>query len=173
VGGTIEEIARAEAQTVRGAMPERPFMLVGQQYAADPKRSADGVNPLWAYAHVPHGYPGDATEAMTAQIERFAPGFRERILSVAVRTVAETEAHNANYVGGDISTGANSGLQLVFRPRVAADPYATGIPGVFLCSAATPPGGGIHGMAGFHAAERALKHLHGARRHPSVPRVPA
>jgi phytoene dehydrogenase-like protein len=159
LGGTIEEIAAAEVQNVRGSMPERPFVLVGQQFAADPSRSADGVNPLWAYAHVPHGYPGDATEAITAQIERFAPGFRERVLSVSVRSVAALEAHNANYVGGDISTGANSGLQVVFRPRVTADPYATGVPGVFLCSAATPPGGGVHGMAGFHAAERALAYL--------------
>jgi phytoene dehydrogenase-like protein len=173
LGGTFEEIARAEAQTGRGMMPERPFVLVGQQYAADSSRSADGVNPLWAYAHVPHAYPGDATEAITAQIERFAPGFRERILSASVRSVAAAEAHNANYVGGDISTGANFGLQLVFRPRVAADPYATGIPGVFLCSAATPPGGGIHGMAGFHAAERALHHLRSARGRQAVRRLPA
>ena len=173
LGGTIEEIARAEEQNVRGSMPERPFVLVGQQYAADPSRSADGVNPLWAYAHVPHGYPGDATEAITAQIERFAPGFRDRILSVSVRSVAALEGHNANYVGGDISTGANSGLQIVFRPRLTSDPYSTGVPGVFLCSAATPPGGGVHGMAGFHAAERALAYLRrrGASRLPAETRI--
>ncbi|MCH6470037.1 phytoene desaturase family protein [Sinomonas terrae] len=159
VGGTIEEIAAAEAETVRGRMPARPFVLVGQQYLADPSRSAGNLHPVWAYAHVPNGYPGDATEAVTAQIERFAPGFRDCVRSVSARSVAATEAHNANYVGGDISAGANSGLQLVFRPRVAADPYSTGVPGVFLCSAATPPGGGVHGMAGFLAAERALASL--------------
>uniref|UniRef100_UPI0039F0490A phytoene desaturase family protein n=1 Tax=Sinomonas sp. G460-2 TaxID=3393464 RepID=UPI0039F0490A len=159
LGGTIEEIARAEEQTLRGRMPARPFVLVGQQYVADPTRSADGLNPLWAYAHVPNGYPGDATEAITAQIERFAPGFRGRIRAVASRSVAASEAHNANYVGGDISAGANFGTQLVFRPRVALDPYSTGVPGVYLCSAATPPGGGTHGMAGFHAAEHAIAHL--------------
>lgn len=159
VGGTIEEIAAAEAETVQGRMPARPFVLVGQQYLADPSRSAGNVHPVWAYAHVPNGYPGDATDAVTAQIERFAPGFRDCIRAVSTRSVAATEAHNANYVGGDISAGANSGLQLVFRPRVAADPYSTGVPGVFLCSAATPPGGGVHGMAGFLAAERALASL--------------
>ncbi|WP_138443576.1 phytoene desaturase family protein [Sinomonas susongensis] len=159
VGGTIQEIAAAEAATVKGRMPARPFVLVGQQYLADPTRSAGNLHPVWAYAHVPNGYPGDATEAVTAQIERFAPGFRDCIRAVSVRSVAATEAHNANYVGGDISAGANSGLQLVFRPSVAADPYSTGIPGVFLCSAATPPGGGVHGMSGFLAAERALASL--------------
>jgi phytoene dehydrogenase-like protein len=164
LGGTFEEIARAEEQTLRGEMPARPFVLVGQQYVADPARSAGGLNPLWAYAHVPHGYPGDATEAITAQIERFAPGFRGRIRGVSTRSVADTEAHNANYVGGDISAGANFGLQLVFRPRLAADPYATGVPGVYLCSAATPPGAGTHGMAGYRAAERALAYLRHHRR---------
>ncbi|WP_136610683.1 phytoene desaturase family protein [Sinomonas albida] len=159
LGGTFEETAAAEKQVLAGHMPARPFVLVGQQFVADPGRSADGLNPLWAYAHVPNGYPGDATEAITGQIERFAPGFRGRIRSVASRSVAQAEAHNANYVGGDISTGANFGAQLLFRPRVALDPYSTGVPGVYLCSAATPPGGGAHGMAGFHAAERAIAHL--------------
>lgn len=159
VGGTMGEIAASESETVRGRMPERPFVLVGQQYLADPGRSAGNLHPVWAYAHVPNGYPGDATGAIISQIERFAPGFRDCIRGVAARSVAATEAHNANYVGGDISAGANSGLQLVFRPRVAADPYATGVPGVFLCSASTPPGGGVHGMAGFLAAERALASL--------------
>ncbi|MDQ4504562.1 NAD(P)/FAD-dependent oxidoreductase [Sinomonas sp. ASV322] len=159
VGGTFDEIAQSEEQAVRGRMSARPFVLVGQQFVADPQRSSGGLNPLWAYAHVPNGYAGDATEAVTAQIERFAPGFRSRIRAVSVRTVAQAEAHNANCVGGDVAGGANVARQLVFRPRAAADPYATGIPGVFLCSASTPPGGGTHGMAGFHAAERALAHL--------------
>ncbi|MEA5455453.1 NAD(P)/FAD-dependent oxidoreductase [Sinomonas sp. JGH33] len=159
LGGTFEEISRSEEQAVQGRMPANPFVLVGQQFVADPLRSSGGLNPLWAYAHVPNGYAGDATEAVTAQIERFAPGFRGRIRAVSARTVAQAEAHNANCVGGDVAGGANTPSQLVFRPRAAADPYATGVPGVFLCSASTPPGGGTHGMAGFHAAERALAHL--------------
>ncbi|MGT2460845.1 phytoene desaturase family protein [Sinomonas atrocyanea] len=156
LGGTLEEIAAAEADVARGRMPARPFVLVGQQYLADPSRSRDGINPIWAYAHVPHGYPGDATAALTAQIERFAPGFRARIRATAVRGPAALEAHNANYVGGDIGTGATSGLQLLARPRLAANPYATGVPGAYLCSAATPPGPGSHGMSGYRAAQAAL-----------------
>lgn len=156
LGGTFEEIAEAEAATVRGAMPARPFILVGQQYLADPSRSRDDVHPVWAYAHVPHAWAGGGLEAVTAQIERFAPGFRSRIRAMAVRGPAALEASNANYVGGDISTGSNGGLQLLVRPRPALDPYATGVPGIYLCSAATPPGAGAHGMPGYRAAEAAL-----------------
>jgi len=159
LGGSAAEIADAERRTVRGELAERPFVLLGQQWLADPGRSRDGLNPVYAYAHVPHGYPGDATEVVIGQIERFAPGFRDRIRAVATRGPAELEAHNANYVGGDISAGANTGRQILFRPRFAASPYALGVPGVYLCSSATPPGGGVHGMAGFHAAETALCRL--------------
>lgn len=159
VCGSFAETAAAERQVGRGIMPERPFVLVGQQFVADPSRSAGNLNPLYAYAHVPSGYTGDATEAITAQIERFAPGFRDTIRAVHVRTTTEMSVHNPNYVGGDIVTGANSALQLVFRPRPALDPYATGVPGVYLCSAATPPGAGAHGMCGFHAARSALSYL--------------
>jgi phytoene dehydrogenase-like protein len=140
-------------------MPERPFVLVGQQYLADATRSKDGRNPLYAYAHVPAGYDGDATAAIENQIERFAPGFRERILARHIRSIAQMEEHNPNYVGGDVVTGANSPLQLVFRPRVALNPYAVGVPGVYLCSAATPPGAGAHGMCGYNAARKALAGL--------------
>lgn len=143
----------------RGTMPDRPYVLVGQQFLADPSRSAGNLNPLYAYAHVPHGYTGDATELITAQIERFAPGFRDTIRAVHVRTTTEMSVHNANYVGGDIVTGANSAVQLVLRPRPALDPYATGVSGVYLCSAATPPGAGAHGMCGYHAARSALAYL--------------
>jgi phytoene dehydrogenase-like protein len=165
-GGTLEEIAEAEAGLHRGRAAERPFVLVGQQHLADPSRSKGDLHPLWAYAHVPHGYTGDATEAIVAQIERFAPGLRERIVATSTRTPAEYERENANYVGGDIATGANSPWQSVVRPRLALDPYATGIPGVYLCSAATPPGAGVHGMCGANAAASALRHLagNGARR---------
>jgi phytoene dehydrogenase-like protein len=112
---------------------------------------------------VPAGLPHDATEAILGRIEQFAPGFRDQVVGCAVRGPASLEAHNANDVGGDISTGANDPRQLLFRPRIAWDPYATGIPGTFVCSAATPPGGGVHGMAGFHAAGRALAALGNAR----------
>jgi phytoene dehydrogenase-like protein len=163
VGGTLEEIVAAEAEVHGGRMPARPFMLLGQQYLADPSRSAGDVHPVWTYAHVPHGYAGDATEPMLAQIERFAPGFRERIVATHVTTAPEIEAYNPNYVGGDISTGANSPFQVVFRPRLAFDPYAAGS-NVFICSAATPPGAGTHGMCGANAARSALRVLRADRR---------
>ena len=140
-------------------MPERPFVLVGQQYLADPSRSRGDVHPVWAYAHVPSGYDGDATEAVIGQIERFAPGLRERIVGRSVRSPAELAARNANYVGGDIITGANTMRQILFRPRLSLDPYSTGIPGVYICSAATPPGAGAHGMNGFNAAASVLRSL--------------
>lgn len=159
IGGSAEEIAAVEGATARGEMPERPFALIGQQYLADPSRSAGSVNPLWAYAHVPAGYTGDATEALTAQIERFAPGFRERIVGTYVRSATDMASYNANYVGGDIGAGANTARQIVFRPRPALNPYTLGVPGVYLCSSAAPPGGGVHGMAGYYAAETALKRL--------------
>lgn len=160
VGGTFEEVAAAEREVCLGRMPARPYVLAGQQYVADPSRAAAGVVPLYAYAHVPAGWTGDATAAIEAQIERFAPGFRDRILDRHVRSAKGMEEHNANYVGGDVVTGANDLKQLVFRPRVALDPYSLGVPGVFLCSAATPPGAGAHGMCGWNAAQSAL---HGLR----------
>ncbi|MFL6060325.1 MAG: phytoene desaturase family protein [Marmoricola sp.] len=162
LGGTAAEVVAVEGATARGQMPDRPFALIGQQFLADPSRSvvsgSGTVNPLWAYAHVPAGYTGDATEALTAQIERFAPGFRERVVGTFVRSATEMAAYNPNYVGGDIGSGANTARQIVFRPRPALNPYALGIKGVYLCSSAAPPGGGVHGMAGFHAAESALRH---------------
>ncbi|MFI0485305.1 phytoene desaturase family protein, partial [Actinomadura sp. 9N215] len=159
LGGDFAEMAAAEKQVTGGRLPERPFVLVGQQYVADKTRSVRDVHPLYAYAHVPAGYTGDATAAIVAQIERFAPGFRERVQATRVRSAADMAAHNANYVGGDILTGANNPSQLVFRPRMALDPYATGAPGVYLCSAATPPGAGAHGMCGYNAARSALRNL--------------
>ncbi|HEX6389195.1 MAG TPA: hypothetical protein VFZ89_07110, partial [Solirubrobacteraceae bacterium] len=159
VGGTLTEIASAERMTCRGVMPEQPYVLVCQQYLADPSRSAGDVHPLYAYAHVPAGYDGDATAAIAAQIERFAPGFGERVLARHVRSTTDMAAYNANYIGGDVVTGSNDPRQLIFRPRAALDPYALGIPGVYLCSAATPPGAGAHGMCGYNAARSALKHV--------------
>jgi phytoene dehydrogenase-like protein len=161
VAGSFEEIAFAEREINHGRMPERPFVLVCQQSLADPTRANGDIHPVWAYAHVPHGYPGDATEALLDQIERFAPGLRERILAIATRSTTEMAAYNANYIGGDIITGANTPLQTVIRPRPALDPYSTGIPGVFICSAATPPGAGAHGMNGYNAAHAVLRGLDG------------
>jgi phytoene dehydrogenase-like protein len=157
--GSFVELAAAERDIASGRMPGRPFVLVGQQYLADPSRSRGDVHPVWAYAHVPSGYDGDAGEALVDQIERFAPGFRERIVARAERSPAQIEAGNANFVGGDIATGANTVRQTLFRPRLAADPYATGIPGVYICSAATPPGAGAHGMCGYNAANGVLRQL--------------
>jgi phytoene dehydrogenase-like protein len=159
LGGGHREVIANEEAVHRGVMPERPFVLVGQQYLADPSRSVGDVHPVWTYAHVPHAYAGDATDAIVAQIERFAPGFRERVVGTAVRSTTEMSAYNANYVGGDVIGGASSPKQLLFRPRVAIDPYSTGIPGTFLCSASTPPGAGAHGMCGANAAGRALAEL--------------
>jgi phytoene dehydrogenase-like protein len=157
--GPFEELVAAERDVNRGRMPARPFVLVGQQYLADPGRSAGDVHPVWAYAHVPSGYDGDGERAVLDQIERFAPGLRERIVATAVRTPADLEAANPNHVGGDIVTGANTPFQMVARPRLALDPYSAGVPGLYICSAATPPGGGVHGMGGFNAARSALRHL--------------
>jgi phytoene dehydrogenase-like protein len=161
LGGSFEEIAAAEREVGRGRLPARPFVLVGQQYLADPTRSAGDVHPVWSYAHVPNGFAGDAEAAVIEQIERFAPGLRERIVATSVRTPAQLAAGNDNYIGGDIITGANTPWQVLIRPRAALDPYSTGIPGVFICSAATPPGAGAHGMCGYNAAQSALRWLGG------------
>ncbi|HEX8753240.1 MAG TPA: FAD-dependent oxidoreductase, partial [Solirubrobacterales bacterium] len=155
--GSLAELVAAERQINRGRMPERPFVLVGQQYLADPGRSRGDLHPVWAYAHVPSGYPGDATEAILAQLERFAPGLRERVVARTARGPAEIEARNANMIAGDLATGANTARQMIFRPRAGLDPYATGIPGVFICSAATPPGAGAHGICGYKAALAVLR----------------
>ena len=159
LGGSFDEIADSERQRAAGRMPQRPFVLVGQQYLADPSRSVGNINPIWSYAHVPFGYTGDATAVVVEQIERFAPGFRDRVVTTVTKSTAELEAYNHNYVGGDIIGGANDRLQVLFRPRVAIDPYFTGAPGVYLCSQSTPPGAGIHGLCGYHAARSALRRL--------------
>ncbi|MBM7515590.1 phytoene desaturase family protein [Nocardioides nitrophenolicus] len=157
-GGPAEIIANERA-VADGRMPERPFVLLGQQYLADPSRSRGDVHPVYSYAHVPAGYAGDATEAITAQIERFAPGFRERIVGVHVTAPGRFASGNANYVGGDILTGAKSPGALLLGPRPGRNPYRTGARGVYLCSAAAPPGPGAHGMAGYHAARLAIRDL--------------
>ncbi|MEK9521758.1 NAD(P)/FAD-dependent oxidoreductase [Streptomyces sp. NPDC087908] len=167
IGGTLSEVAFTEREVTRGRMPERPFVLVGQQYLADPSRSVGDVHPVWTYAHVPYGYDGDATEAVLRQLERFAPGVRERVVGLHVTRPADFAAANPNFAGGDILTGAKTVPQLLLGARPALDPYGTGLPGVFLCSAATPPGPGAHGMCGAGAAASALRHL-GAGPRPQV-----
>jgi phytoene dehydrogenase-like protein len=157
VVGTFAELVAAEADVNAGRMPPKPFVLVAQQSLCDPSRAPVGKHTLWAYAHVPHAYEGDATQAIESQIERFAPGFRDLVLARHTSGPAHLAANNLNYVGGDIAGGAHSGLQLVFRPTVALRPYATPNPKLWLCSASTPPGAGVHGMCGWHAAGRVLK----------------
>ncbi|MGW9262740.1 phytoene desaturase family protein [Gordonia terrae] len=156
LGGTMDQVVRSENAVLDGRMPDDPFVLIGQQWLADPGRAKGDLKPLWAYAHVPQGFSGDATEAVTAQIERFAPGFRSRIRATRSAGPADLQAENANYVSGDIGGGRNDLWNLIARPRLSPNPYATGVDGVYLCSASTPPGGGVHGMCGFRAAEAAL-----------------
>jgi phytoene dehydrogenase-like protein len=159
LGGTLEEVAAAEAAAFRGEMPGRPFVLLAQQTLFDPSRAPEGRHTAWAYCHVPHGWPGDATAAIEAQIERFAPGFRDLVLARAARGPAQLERDDPNLVGGDVGAGANTLVQTFFRPMPRIVPWATPVPGLFLCSAATPPGGGVHGMCGWHAARAALRTL--------------
>lgn len=159
LGGTFEQVNAAEKSVQAGRMPQQPFVLVCQQYLADPDRSAGDVHPVWSYAHVPAGYTGDATEKIIGQIERFAPGFRDRIVGQTVSTPADLAMHNANYLGGDIGGGANDPWQLVMRPRLSLNPYFLGSKGLYLCSSSTPPGAGVHGMSGFHAATAAVRDL--------------
>jgi phytoene dehydrogenase-like protein len=160
VGGSFEHIARAEAETAAGRLTDRPFVLVAQQSRADRTRVPGAGETLWAYAHVPNGSNGDMTEPILRQIERFAPGFRDRILATTVTTPADLEAANRNLRGGDIAGGRMDLGQLFTRPSLRVlDPYSTSNPSVFLCSASTPPGGGIHGMSGLHAARSALRRL--------------
>jgi phytoene dehydrogenase-like protein len=157
VGGTFDEVARAEADVHAGRHAEHPFVLVAQPGVVDPTRAPEGKQTLWAYCHVPNGSPVDMSERMEAQIERFAPGFRDLVLARTVRTADEAEAHNPNLLGGDVNGGAATLRQTLFRPVARWNPYRTPVDGVYLCSASTPPGGGVHGMCGVAAAEVALR----------------
>jgi phytoene dehydrogenase-like protein len=156
VGGTLEEIARHEAEVWRGRSSQRPFVLVGQQSMFDPTRAPAGKQTAWGYCHVASGSTEDMTEAIERQIERFAPGFRDRILARHTMNTAQLESHNANLIGGDISGGANTLGQFIFRPLFRLNPYATPNPRIFIGSSSTPPGGGVHGMCGYWAANAAL-----------------
>lgn len=157
LGGTMEEIVRSEREVTTGRHPERPFVLLAQQSLFDPTRAPDGKHTLWAYCHVPNGSTVDMTDRIESQIERFAPGFRERIIARHTMGTAELETRNANYVGGDINGGIQDLRQLYTRPAPRLDPYATPNPRLYFCSSSTPPGGGVHGMGGYHAARSALR----------------
>ena len=160
LGGTLAEVAHSEAEVTAGRLPGRPYCIVAQPGVADPTRAPAGQHTLWAYCHVPSGSAVDASGLIEAQIERFAPGFRDLILARSVRTAADLEWYNPNYVGGDINSGAGTLLQTVLRPTPRWNPYRTALPGVYLCSSSTPPGGGVHGMCGVGAARAALADLH-------------
>ena len=157
LGGTLDEIACAERQIARAEIPEYPFMLVAQQSLFDETRAPRGGHTLWAYCHVPFDCKIDMSGRMEAQIERFAPGFRDCILARHTMNGVDLEKSNPNLIGGDISGGASNLAQLIARPVLSPTPYRTPLPGVYLCSASTPPGGGVHGMCGYHAAQAALK----------------
>ena len=157
LGGALGEIAGAEAQVAGGGHPERPFVLLAQQSLFDATRAPSGKHTVWAYCHVPNGSTVDMADRVEAQIERFAPGFRDRILARHALGPAALERYNANYVGGDIAGGLQDLRQLFTRPVARLDPYSTPLPGVYLCSSSTPPGAGVHGMCGFHAARAALR----------------
>lgn len=157
LGGTLDEVAAAEAEVGEGRHPERPYVLVVQQTPFDPSRAPAGRHTAWAYCHVPSGSTTDMTDRIEAQIERFAPGFGDLILARFTRNAPGFEAYDENYVGGDINVGVQDWRQLIFRPVPALDPYATSAKGIYLCSSATPPGGGVHGMCGYHAARSALR----------------
>lgn len=159
LGGTLEEVADGEADVWRGEHPERPFALVAQPTMFDDTRAPKGKHIAWAYCHVPNGSDFDMTERLEAQIERFAPGFRQAILARSAMYPSDMQAYNANYVGGDIGGGANTLRQIFARPVSAFAPYRTPIDGVYLCSASTPPGAGVHGMCGYWAARDALKRM--------------
>jgi phytoene dehydrogenase-like protein len=159
VGGTLKEIAASERAPWHGRHAERPFVLVAQPSLFDATRAPEGKHTLWAYCHVPNGSTVDMTKQIESQIERFATGFREVVLARSVTTSSDFERGNANIVGGDINGGAANLRQLIARPALRRVPYSTPVPELYLCSASTPPGGGVHGMCGHLAARAALKRL--------------
>lgn len=163
LGGTFAEIAASERAVWRGELPERPLVLVAQQSLFDPTRAPAGRHTAWAYCHVPNGSTGDMTAQIENQLERFAPGFRDLILARHVLPPAAMQRHNANLIGGDINGGTADLRQLFARPAARLVPYATPVPGLYLCSSSTPPGGGVHGLCGYFAAQAALRRTFGRR----------
>jgi phytoene dehydrogenase-like protein len=159
VCGPFEEVARSEAEVCAGRHPDRPYCIVAQPGVVDPSRAPEGCRTLWGYCHVPAGSTVDMCDRIEAQMERFAPGFRDLILARSVITAKEAEEHNPNYVGGDINGGAATLRQTLFRPAVRWNSYRTPLRGVYLCSSSTPPGGGVHGMCGYWAARTVMADL--------------
>ena len=157
LGGTLEQITAAESEVQAGGHPERPYVLLSQPSLFDSSRAPNGVQAVWAYCHVPNGSTFDMTERIEAQVERFAPGFRDRIIGRHAMDTTAVEAHGANYIGGDINGGIADFRQFVRRPTLGLHPWKTPIDGVYLCSSSTPPGGGVHGMCGWHAAQEAMR----------------
>lgn len=168
VGGGRAELVRAEREVARGRHAVRPVVLASDPTVVDPARASGGLRPLWTYAHVPAGSGVDQTEAVTAQIERFAPGFRDVVVASRALTAQQMGEHNANYVGGDIAAGAVTAWQMAARPTPRLPPYGTGVEGAYLCSASTPPGPGVHGLGGWYAARRVLRDRFGIRELPSL-----
>lgn len=159
IGNTIEEISRYEKNIWEDIVGDRPFVLFAQQTVCDSSRAPDGKHTAWAYCHVPNGYEGDMTQHIERQVERFAPGFRERILARHTYSPSALEEYNNNYIGGDINGGVIDIRQLFTRPALRWSPYRTSAKGLYICSSSTPPGGGVHGLCGHHAAKRALKDI--------------
>ena len=159
LGGTLDEISAGEAAVTRGEHPDRQFVLLAQQSLFDGTRAPEGKHTVWAYCHVPNGSTVDMTDRIEAQIERFAPGFRDRILARNAWNTTDLERWNANLIGGDISGGLMNVRQLIARPVARANPYSTPAPGLYICSSSTPPGGAVHGLCGFMAARSALRYL--------------
>jgi phytoene dehydrogenase-like protein len=159
IGNTLEEITASEQLTWDGGRSEKPFVLLSQQSVFDPSRAPLGKHTAWAYCHVPNGSTEDKTDIVERQVERYAPGFRERILARHTMNTAQFQDYNPNYIGGDINGGVIDLRQLFTRPALRSSPYRTSAKGIYICSSSTPPGGGVHGMCGYHAAQRALKDL--------------
>ena len=159
LGATRAELSRSEQASARGEVADKPYILLAQQSLFDPTRAPDGKHTVWGYCHVPNGCTVDMTDRIEAQIERFAPGFRDRILAKHTIGPSAMERYNANYIGGDINGSIQDWPQLFTRPVARWTPWSTPVPGLYLCSSATPPGGGVHGMGGYYAAMDALTYL--------------
>ncbi|MEP6724375.1 MAG: FAD-dependent oxidoreductase, partial [Bacteroidota bacterium] len=164
IGNTFAEIAANEQLTSNGGHPEKPFVLLAQQSLFDTSRAPAGKHTAWAYCHTPNGSKKDMTAAIEKQIERFAPGFRDIILAKHTMDTAQIEAYNPNYIGGDINGGIIDIRQLFTRPVLRRSPYTTAARGIYICSSSTPPGGGVHGMCGYHAANKVLKDVFSLRK---------
>ncbi|RYG01020.1 MAG: NAD(P)/FAD-dependent oxidoreductase, partial [Chitinophagaceae bacterium] len=163
IGGTIEEVAASERTIGAGKESDKPFVLLAQQSLFDKSRAPEGKHTAWAYCHVPNGSTKDMTSIIEQQVERFAPGFRERIIGRHTFNTVQMHEHNPNYIGGDINGGEMNITQLFTRPALRLSPYKTSAKGLYICSSSTPPGGGVHGMCGYHAAKKVLKDVFGNR----------